>query len=167
MDDLFAASGVPYRAVVNPSFMDNVLNGVGTIKEQGFFSLAVPGDLEAPTVATADIAAVSARLLAEGGWTGFEEVACLGPEDLTPEAMAQVISEVLGKDVVFRAATPQAFKERMEGFGITGALAQGYADMFQAKAEGMDNARPRTTENTTPTTFRQFVQDVLAPAVAG
>ena len=34
MDDLFAASGVPYRAVVNPSFMDNVLNGAETIREE-------------------------------------------------------------------------------------------------------------------------------------
>lgn len=167
MDDLFAASGVPYRAVVNPSFMDNVLNGAATIREGGFFSLPAPGDLRAPTVATTDIAAVSARMLAEPGWTGFGEVACLGPEDLTPEEMAQIIAEVLGRDVEYRATTPAAFKERMQAFGMTEALAQGYADMFQAKAEGMDNALPRTTENTTPTTFRTFVQDVLAPAVVG
>jgi len=165
MDDLFAESGIPYRAVVNPSFMDNVLNGVETIREENYFSLPVPADLRAPTVATSDIADVTSRLLLDTGWTGFEEVGCLGPEDLTPEEMAATISEVIGREVEYRPTTPEAFRQRMVGFGMTEALAQGYSDMFQAKAEGMDSTLPRTAANTTPTTFRQFTEQLLAPAV--
>jgi len=33
------------------------------------------------------------------------------------------------------------------------AMAQGMTDMAIAKTEGLDNAEPRTLENTTPTAF--------------
>jgi hypothetical protein len=38
MDDLIASMGISYRAVTNPSFIDNLLRQVGTIKNQGGFS---------------------------------------------------------------------------------------------------------------------------------
>src|SRR6201982_3144013 len=38
MDDLIASAGVHYRAVTNPSFMDNLLRQVEAIKKQGVFS---------------------------------------------------------------------------------------------------------------------------------
>jgi len=44
MDDLIASTGVDYRAVTNPSFMDNLLRQVEAIKKQGVFSLPISGD---------------------------------------------------------------------------------------------------------------------------
>lgn len=38
-------------------------------------------------------------------------------------------------------------------------------DMMLAKEAGVDNAEPRTPEVTTPTTFRQWCEEVLKPAV--
>jgi uncharacterized protein YbjT (DUF2867 family) len=166
MDDAIAAGGVAYRAVVNPSFMDNLLNQVGAIKEQGTFFMTIDPDLAAPTVACRDIAATSARLLLDDTWDGFDEVACLGPEDLSPNAMALIVSEVLGREVAYARIPGQAFKDRMMGFGMSDAMAQGLVDMFDAKNEGLDNAVERTPESTNPTTFRQWCEDTLAPAVA-
>ena len=37
--------------------------------------------------------------------------------------------------------------------------------MAAAKNNGLDNAEPRTPENTTPTSFRQWCEEVLKPAV--
>jgi hypothetical protein len=37
--------------------------------------------------------------------------------------------------------------------------------MLKAKAKGLDNAAPRTAESTTPTTFRQWAEQYLKPAV--
>ena len=37
-------------------------------------------------------------------------------------------------------------------------------DMAIAKNTGLDNAEPRTAENTTPTSFRQWCAEVLKPA---
>ena len=51
--------------------------------------------------------------------------------------------------------------------GASRAFAQGMTDMMRAKNEGLDNAEPRTPENTTPTSFRQWCEEVLKPAVLG
>lgn len=165
MDDAIAASGVAYRAVVNPSFMDNLLNHAAAIAEQAKFFMTIDPDLRAPTVATRDIAATSARLLLDDTWTGTGEVACLGPEDLSPNAMASTISDVLGREIAYVQIPGAAFKDRMTGFGMSDAMAQGLVDMFDAKNRGLDNALPRTAESTTPTTFRQWCEEELAPTV--
>lgn len=61
--------------------------------------------------------------------------------------------------------TPTAFKARLLERGMSKAFAQGYADMMAAKNEGLDNAEPRTPESTTPTSFRQWCEAALKPAV--
>ncbi|ANP51530.1 uncharacterized protein YbjT (DUF2867 family) [Streptomyces griseochromogenes] len=165
MCDLIASSGVALRAVACPSFMHNLLNHVRALKEQGMFFMMTDPDLKAPTVATRDIAATAARLLLDDSWDGSGQVACLGPEDLSPNDMARIISEVLGTEIGYRQITGAAFKERMTGFGMTDGMAQGMVDMFEAKNKGLDNAEPRTAESTTATTFRQWCEEVLKPAV--
>ena len=47
------------------------------------------------------------------------------------------------------------------------AIAQGMVDMWWPRMTGLDNAEPRTPENTTPTSFRQWCEEVLKPAVLG
>jgi hypothetical protein len=37
-------------------------------------------------------------------------------------------------------------------------------EMHAAKNQGLDNSEPRTPENTTPTSFRQWCEEVLKPA---
>jgi hypothetical protein len=44
-------------------------------------------------------------------------------------------------------------------------MAQATLEMWQAKGAGLDNAEPRTPQATTVTTFRQWCEDVLKPAV--
>ncbi|MCQ4045083.1 NAD(P)H-binding protein [Streptantibioticus rubrisoli] len=165
MCDLIAGSGVAFRAVACPSFMHNLLNHARAIKEQGKFSMMIDPDLKAPTVATRDIAAAAAQLLLNDAWEGVSQVACLGPEDLSPSDMARIISDVLGTEVAYQQIPGSAFKARMTGFGMTEGMAQGMADMFDAKNKGLDNAEPRTSESTTPTTFRQWCEEILKPAV--
>jgi hypothetical protein len=79
--------------------------------------------------------------------------------------MAEIISEVLGKEVRFQQITYEAYKARFTGFGMSDAMAQGMTDMAWAKNQGLDNAVARTSENSTPTSFRQWCDDVLKPAV--
>ena len=43
--------------------------------------------------------------------------------------------------------------------------AQGMLDMAVAKDNGLDNAESRTPQSTTPTSFRQWCENVLKPAV--
>jgi uncharacterized protein YbjT (DUF2867 family) len=165
MDDLIASTGVAYRALTNPSFMDNILRQVASIKNQGMFFSPIAGDRKLPSVATRDIAAAASRLLLDESWSGVEEVPLLGPEDLSFNDMAEIISDVLGKEVRFQQTTFEAYKDRFLGFGMSDAMAQGQTDMAWAKNEGLDNAVQRTSQNSTPTSFRQWCEEVLKPAV--
>ena len=167
MDDLIASSGVSYRALTMPSFMDNVLRQVEAIKKQGMFFAPISGDRKLPTCATRDIAAAAAKLLRDPSWSGQGHVAVLGPEDLSFDDMARIVSEVLGKPVRFQQIPGEAFKARLTGFGMSEAMAQGTLDMMVAKNEGLDNAEPRTPQSTTPTSFRHWCEEVLKPAVLG
>ena len=165
MDDLIASTGVSYRALTMPSFMDNILGQAEPIKNQGMFFSPIDRDLKAPTCATRDIAAVAAKLLLDPSWSGQDHVAVLGPEDLSFNDMAAIMSNVLGKPVRFQQVPSEAFKDRMMSFGMSDAMAQGMIDMLTAKNKGLDNAEPRTPENTTPTSFRQWCEEVLKPKV--
>jgi uncharacterized protein YbjT (DUF2867 family) len=165
MDDLTASTGVNFRALTMPSFMDNLLRQTAPIKSQGMFFSPISGDLKAPTCATRDIAAVATRLLRDHSWSGQGSVPVLGPEDLSHNDMAQIMSEVLGTPVRFEQIPGQAFKERLTGFGMSDAMAQAMLDTMVAKNEGLVNAQPRTPQATTPTSFRQWCEDVLKPAV--
>jgi uncharacterized protein YbjT (DUF2867 family) len=165
MDDLIASTGVSYRALTMPSFMDNILRQVEAIKGKGMFFSPLSGDRKLPTCATRDIAAAAATLLLDHSWSGQGSVAVLGPEDLSNNDMAQIMSEVLGKPVRFQQIPGEAFKATLTGHGMSEAMAQGTLDMMVAKNEGLDNALPRTPQSTTPTSFRQWCEDVLEPAV--
>jgi uncharacterized protein YbjT (DUF2867 family) len=167
MDDLIAATGVPYRALANPSFMDNVLRQVASIRDQGVFYGPTAEDLAAPLCARSDIAAVGVRLLLDRSWTGAGEVAVLGPEDLTHNDMASIMTEGLGRPVRYQRVPYEAFRETLVSGGTSEAMAQAMVDMARAKDDGLDNAVVRTPENTTPTSFRQWCTEVLRPAVLG
>ena len=166
MDDLMANSGVNYRALTMPSFMDNLLRQVESISRNGTFSLPIDGDRKLPTVAASDVAGVAARLLLDRSWTGVASVPVLGPEDLSYNDMARILSEVLGRPVRFDQISSDAFKARLMGRGMSDAMAKGNVDMWIAKGNGMDNAVKRTPESSTPTTFRDWASHVLRARVA-
>jgi uncharacterized protein YbjT (DUF2867 family) len=165
MDDLIAETGVAYRALAMPSFMDNMLRQVEPIRDQGVFFSTLSGDRRAPTCATCDIAAVAARLLLDRAWTGRADVPVLGPEDLSQDDLAAIMSEVLGKPVRYQQISLEAYKAQLLARGASEAMAQGMIEMMAAKERGLDNAVPRTPEGTTPTSFRQWCAEVLKPAL--
>jgi uncharacterized protein YbjT (DUF2867 family) len=156
MDDPFASTGSSFRALLMPSFMDNVLRQADPIKRQGMFFSTVSPDRKLPTCATRDIAAVAAGLLLDHSWRGQDTVAVLGPEDLSHNEMAEIIADVLGTPVSYRQVPIDAFRQQLAGVGMSDAMAEGMIDMMVAKDQGLDNAEPRTPASTTPTSFRQW-----------
>ncbi|HEY3687909.1 MAG TPA: NAD(P)H-binding protein [Streptosporangiaceae bacterium] len=165
VDDLIAATGAHYRALCMPGFMENTLTQVAPIRGQGMVVGLVPGDLKLPSCATRDIAAVAAGLLRDRTWTGRGDVAVLGPEDLSNDDMARVMSEVLGRPVRYQRAEPEAYAAMLTGHGMTAAWAQGLVDMSDAVSRGLYADAVRTPDSGTHTTFRQWCEEVLKPAV--
>jgi uncharacterized protein YbjT (DUF2867 family) len=165
MDDLLAGSGVHYRALANPSFMDNLLRQVDSIRADGVFVDTVRADRRAPAAATRDIAAAAARLLTDRTWTGAGDVPVLGPEDLSADDMARIMTEVLGRPIRYVRRPLEELAASIAAFGAGDAFVRGMVDMMRAKDEGLDDAVPRTPETASPTTFAQWCEQVLAPAV--
>ena len=164
-DEEIERTGVAYRALWCPGFMENMLLQVQALKNQGMFFLPASPDKKIPLVATRDIAASGTKLLLDPSWTGQGGLAVLGPEDLSFNDVAAVMTEVLGKPIRFQPIPGDAYKAQLMQYGATEAFAQGLVDMMAAKDQGMDNAEPRTAENTTPTSFRQWCGEVVKPAI--
>lgn len=165
VDDLIAGTGVAYRALANPSFMDNLLREKDSIRDEGVFTGTAAADRGAPSAATRDIAAAAARLLLDRSWTGTGSVAVLGPENLSADDMAAVMSDVLGRSVRYERQSPDELGATLAGYGAGAAFVQGMVDMMRAKDEGLDDGVPRTPETASPTTFRLWCEEVLSPAL--
>ncbi|TMU96666.1 NAD(P)H-binding protein [Streptomyces sp. DASNCL29] len=165
MDDLIAGTGVAYRALACPSFMDNLLRQVASIRDDGVFTDTAAADRTAPTASTADIAAAAAGLLLDRSWTGTGEVPVLGPEDLSANDMVRIMSEVLGRPIRYQRQSLEDLRAAFTGRGVGDAIVQGYVDMMRSKDDGIDEGVRRTPETASPTTFRQWCEEVLKPAV--
>jgi len=165
MDDMIAITGVSYRALACASFMENFLRQTVLIKTQGVFSWPMRADLKAPTCATRDIAAVASRLLTDSSWSGVDSIPMLGPEDLSFNDMAQIIGEVLGKPVRYEEIAMSDLKAMMVGRGASEGMVEAMVNMMVAKNEGLDNMVQRTAETSSPTSFRQWCEEILKPVV--
>lgn len=165
MDDLLASTTASYCALTMPSFMDNLLRQLDPIRTQGAFFLPIDGDLQQPSCATRDIAAAAATLLVDHSWSGNRELPVMGPENLSYNEMAVIMSDVLGRPVRFEQISGEPYKSRLLGAGMSEAMAQATLDMWIAYGEGLDLEEPRTAESTTPTHFRQWCADTMKPAL--
>lgn len=165
MDDMIAATGVAYRALACASLMDNIARQVDPICEQGEFYQPTPAELKLPHVAKADVAAIASQLVMRHDWDGVAELALCGPEDLSFEEMATIMSDVLGRKIAFHEMSLEDFGGMMRGMGATEGMAHGYVDMMTAKNEGMDNAACSSDRSATPTTFQTWCETELRSIV--
>ncbi|MYW93186.1 NAD(P)H-binding protein [Amycolatopsis rubida] len=164
MDELIAGTGVAYRALANPSFFENLLEEVDSIREKGVYADVLDPDRTAPLVAVADIAAVAAGLVRDRSWTGFADVPVLGPEDLSPNDLARVMTEQLGRPVRYERESLDDLRTTLIGYGLNETFAHAVADMKHAKDNGLDAGVARTAETASPTTFEQWCAETLKPA---
>ncbi|NDZ77114.1 NAD(P)H-binding protein [Streptomyces sp. SID10853] len=165
MDDLIAGTGVAYRALANPSFFENLLEESESIRDRGVFTDSVDADRKAPLVAVADIAAVAAGLLLDRSWTGTGSVPVLGPQDVSPNDLARIMTAQLGRPVRYVREPLDELRTTLVGYGLNEAFVQGIVDMKRAKDQGLDAGVARTRDTASPTSFEQWCARTLKPAV--
>jgi uncharacterized protein YbjT (DUF2867 family) len=165
MDTLIEGTGAPYRTLALPFFMENLLHQVQEIKERGTFSMANTADRPLPAIATRDVAAAAAALLLDTSWSGQASVPLTGPDHLTPDDMAEVISGTLGRTVRYRQVPVADYQATLQQYGASQAMAQDFADITEAQNNGIYDAEPRDSNSATPTSFCQWCHDTLKPAV--
>lgn len=165
MDDLIAGSGVAYRALACPSFFDNLLEDADSIREHGVFTDTAAEDRAAPMVAVDDIAATAAGLLLDRSWTGVDSVPVLGPQNLSPNDLARIMTEELGRPVRYERQSLDELRSTMLGYGLNEVFVEGMVDMKRAKDEGLDSGVDRSPLAVSATGFAQWCAQTLRPAV--
>ena len=164
-DDLMARTGVAFRALACGTLMENFLGQAGLIREKGIFSWPSPGDQKTTAVATRDIAANAAQLLQQRSWGGVEEIPLKGPEELTFDEMAEIMSNVLSISVRFESMAMKDMHAMMISRGSSQGMADAMVAMLTAKNEGMDEMIAGPTPDRTPTTYSEWCRDILKPSV--
>ena len=163
MDVELAASGAAYRALSLPFYMENLLGQLGSMRERGAFSLTCAADQPLAMIATRDIAANAADLLTDLAWTGQENLPVFGPDRLTPDELADVISQELGWPVVYQRLAMDDFAAMLRSRGASERAVADTLEMFAAQDSGIYDA-DWSTARIAPTDFRTWCREVLKPA---
>ena len=150
-------------------FMENNLAAIGMIQGMGIFGHALLPDLKLPMTVTRDVANYAAERLLDLDFSGKQTRELLGERDLSMTEATAIIAHGIGKADLRYVQFPYAqMQQALEQMGMSPKKAAVYIEMFTAINNGVLAAQePRSRENTTPTSFEEFVQDVFVPAYRG
>jgi uncharacterized protein YbjT (DUF2867 family) len=166
---LSAISGLNVLHLRAAYFMENNLAAIGMIRGIGVFGNALLPDLKLPMIATRDVGYYAAQRLLHLDFSGKQTRELLGERDLSMTEATAVIARGIGKPDLRYAQFPyDQVQQALTQMGIPPKGAALYIEMYKAINAGvLIPQEPRSAENTTPTSFQQFVQDVFAPEYHG
>ena len=150
-------------------FMENNLAAIDKIRGMGMFGHALLPDLKLPMIATRDVGNHAAQRLLDLDFSGKQTRELLGERDLSMAEVTAVIARGIGKpDLRYEQFPYDQMQQALEQMGMPPKKAAVYIEMFNAMNTGVLAAlEPRSPENSTPTSFEQFVQDVFVAAYHG
>jgi len=150
-------------------FMENNLAAIDMIRGMGLFGHALLPDLKLPMVATCDVGDYAAQRLLDLDFSGKQTRELLGERDLSMTEATAVIARGIGKpDLRYQQFPYDQVLQVLAQMGIPLKRAAVYIEMFEAINAGVLAAQEqRSAENSTLTSFEQFVQDVFAAAYHG
>jgi uncharacterized protein YbjT (DUF2867 family) len=162
MDAELETSGAAYRSLGMGFYMENLLRPLPRMISDGILSMPLSPDRPLAVIATQDIAAVAAGLLLDRSWDGTDHIPVFG-DNLAPNEMAAIISDVLGSQVTFEQADLKQQTASTIQRGVPEGMARDFTAMYWAQQNGIyDEDWSHATP--TPTNFRAWCETVLAPA---
>jgi uncharacterized protein YbjT (DUF2867 family) len=166
---LSAISGLNVLHLRAAYFMENNLVAIGMIRGMGIFGNALLPDLKLPMAGTRDVGDYAAQRLLHLDFPGKQTRELLGERDLSMAEATAVIARGIGKpDLRYEQFPYDQVQKALTQMGVPPKGAAMYIEMYKAINAGiLIPQEPRSPENTTPTSFEQFVQDVFAPAYHG
>ncbi len=154
------ATGISYTFLQPGFFMQNMLMFADSIRGNGEFYLPL-GDSKVCLVDARDIAAVGVAALTEDGHEN-QEYPITGGEALSMIEAADILSDVVGKEIKYVDVPLEAAKEGMVAVGMPAKLADLMNELYALGPLGhlagvTDTVITKTGK--TPRSFRQFAQD--------
>ena len=150
-------------------FMENNLAAIGMIHGMGMVGNALLPDLKLPMIATRDVGDYAAQRLLHLDFSGKQTRELLGERDLSMTEATAVIARGIGKpDLRYEQFPYDQVQQALTQMGVPPKGAALYIEMYKAINAGvLTPLEPRSPENSTPTSFEKFVQDVFAAAYHG
>jgi uncharacterized protein YbjT (DUF2867 family) len=150
-------------------FMENNLAAIDMIHGMGMVGHALLPDLKLPLIATQDVSAYAGQRLLDLDFSGKQTRELLGERDLSMAEATAGIARGIGKpDLRYEQFSYDQVQQVLTQAGFSPKKAAVYIEMFQSINAGLLAAQePRSPQNSTPTSFEKFVQDVFAPAYHG
>jgi uncharacterized protein YbjT (DUF2867 family) len=168
IEQALVASGVPYTIVRPHGFMQTftlfnwkMIDGAG--------ALSMPtGDGGLPLVDVRDVAEVVVKALTEPGHEG-KAYDVTGPDVLTATQQAEILQRVLGKPVTYLPGGEKQLQLVMRILGVTRVPAEHVVVIFRMIREHQFETTTSTLRELgiTPTTYEQFVRDLVAGRTGG
>ncbi|KAJ2914829.1 hypothetical protein MD484_g5577, partial [Candolleomyces efflorescens] len=110
------SKGTDYFVLRPTWFIENLFNGQAySIKAQGELITAVPNG-RIPFISVEDIAQAAFDYFTQG--SEFKDKYILGPESLTYNEVAQILTEIIGKPITHKAVSVEEQQARYSSFGL-------------------------------------------------
>lgn len=150
-------------------FMENTLAQIGIIKSMGKMAGPVRADLTLPMIAAHDIGVAAAEAMQKLDFKGHQTHELLGQRDLSYTEAAKIVGAAIGqRDLTYDQMPMQQAIEGMSQMGMSRALATSLTEMCESLNNGyMHPLETRTSHNSTPTSYEEFVRTVFVPAYKG
>ena len=148
-------------------FFENFEAQIPPIADAGAVFFPKPPETTTGMIATADIAARAADLLADLSWSGRGVVPLLGPEDLSYAQAAEILSGALDRPVAAQQVPPAALREQIAGMGASDEWADGMVTLYTRIGTPGYSGAERAPESTTPTPLADWARQSLRPMVEG
>ena len=168
-EKLNAISGLNVLHLRAGYFMENNLALIGMIQGMGLVGSALIPDLKLPMAATRDVGSYAAQRLLHLDFSGKQTRELLGERDLSLREVTAVIGRAIGKpDLPCQQFPYDVVQKAITDLGVPPEGAALYIEMYKAINEQVVvPLERRSAENTTSTSFEQFVQEIFLPAYHG
>ena len=145
-------------------FMENTLGQIQSIIGAGQLFTPLKGNTAFPMIATADIAARAAMLLKTRNFSGQQVMELMGPEDMSYNRVAEVLSGVLGKKLSHTTVPGSALVDSIVQMGGSKHMGESLLELTMSiESNHIHFSQERSEENRTSTTYETFAKEIFMP----
>lgn len=145
-------------------FFTNLLLSLDEVR-RGLLSTVLPVDHRFSWVAPRDIAEVGALTLLNTSWQGHRVQAVHGPQDLSWNDVAALLTDLTGRHVRAHQISDDLMRQQYLEAGMPPAMADSVLGMSTGLRDDFQAEQLRTVISTTPTSLAGWLQDELIPAL--
>ena len=147
-------------------FMENTLAQAGAIQMMGNAAGPLRGEVKLPMIASHDIGVAAAHALLQLDFKGHQSRELLGQRDISYNEVASIIGKAIGKPGLKYAHLPD---EQLHPVLVKQGMSSSFVDLLLEMCRALNSGymralETRTAQNSTPTSYEDFVSEKFMPA---